>query len=62
MKSAGTLEEYLDVKNHTISSRLYWINKIGQQWAASEPMTFKMFIDELRDIIEHEVQYIPENV
>lgn len=53
-----TLEEYLDLED-TIGNRPEWIDQIR---TAKSPKTFRELLDELRDIIEHEIEYILPSV
>lgn len=57
-KSAYTLTEFLDA-NSIESTRPLWI---GNKRIKSAPKTLRNLLDELRDIIEHEVEYIPSDV
>ncbi|CAL4923495.1 unnamed protein product [Urochloa decumbens] len=57
-KKKHTLVEFLDLED-TISERPKWIGTIRHSKA---PKTFRELLDELRDIFEHEDEYIPTTI
>ncbi|CAN6300319.1 unnamed protein product, partial [Urochloa humidicola] len=57
-KKKHTLVDYLDLVD-TISQRPQWIDTIRH---AKAPNTFRELLDELRDIVEHEDEYIPTTI
>lgn len=57
-KKKYTLVDYLDLEDK-VSNRPGWINLIR---CAKSPKTFRELLDEIRDILEHEDEYIPSSV
>lgn len=57
-KKKYTLVDYLDLED-TASQRPEWIDIIRR---GASPKTFRELLDEIRDILEHEDEYIPSSV